>query len=220
MYIRVKLRGFVSSCRWMVASPPWRRGPQVRAPWHHGGHGAVDVVGPVALPGRTSGRGDKECTQIGENGLSEPFWGICVVAPSWAGVGAKECTQIGENGPSEPFWGICVHCCAVVGRRGSKGVYTDRRKRPYGAVLGHLCTLLRREPRRVERRPRSPWRAGAGAAASLASSLRRSPTQTSEEPNGAWLALTIIAVVIGCTVSSFHSPYGSGQRLVLLGYTG
>ena len=23
-------------------------------------------------------RGDKECTQIGENGLSEPFWGICV----------------------------------------------------------------------------------------------------------------------------------------------
>ena len=25
------------------------------------------------------------------------------------------------------------------------GVYTDRRKRPRGAVLGHLCTLLRRE---------------------------------------------------------------------------
>ena len=58
--------------------PPRRRGPQVRAPWHHGGHRAVDVVGPVALPGRTSGRGDKECTQIGENGLSAPFWGICV----------------------------------------------------------------------------------------------------------------------------------------------
>ena len=83
MYIRVKLRGFVSSCRWMVASPPWRRGPQVRAPWHHGGHGAVDVVGPMAPPGHESGRG-------------------------------------------------------------GKGVYTDRRKRPLGAVLGHLCTLLRR----------------------------------------------------------------------------
>ena len=25
----------------------------------------------------------------------------------------QECTQIGQNGPSEPFWGICVHCCAV-----------------------------------------------------------------------------------------------------------
>ena len=60
----------------------------------------------------------------------------------------------------------------------------------------------------------------ASAAASLASLLRRSLTQTPEEPNDAWLALTIIAVVIGCTVSSFHSPYGSGQRLVLLGYTG
>ena len=23
----------------------------------------------------------------------------------------QECTQIGGNGPSGPFWGICVHCC-------------------------------------------------------------------------------------------------------------
>ena len=75
--------GFASSCGWVVASPPWRRGPQVRAPWHHGGHGAVDVVGPVAPSGRASGRG-------------------------------------------------------------YAGVYTDRRKRALGAVLGHLCTLLRR----------------------------------------------------------------------------
>ena len=69
-----KLREFV----WVVASPPWRRGPQVRAPWHHGGHGAVDVVGLVTPPGRESGRGTQECTQIGENGLSVPFWGIRV----------------------------------------------------------------------------------------------------------------------------------------------
>ena len=25
----------------------------------------------------------------------------------------QECTQIGGNGLSAPFWGICVHCCAV-----------------------------------------------------------------------------------------------------------
>ena len=25
----------------------------------------------------------------------------------------QECTQIGQNGLSAPFWGICVHCCAV-----------------------------------------------------------------------------------------------------------
>ena len=73
----------MSSCGWVVASPPWRRGCQVRAPWHHGGHGVVVVVGPVAPPGRAS-------------------------------------------------------------VRGYAGVYTDRRKRPLGSVLGHLCTLLRR----------------------------------------------------------------------------
>ncbi len=28
-------------------------------------------------------------------------------------VGTQECTQIGKNGPSTPFWAICVHCCAV-----------------------------------------------------------------------------------------------------------
>ena len=62
---------------------------------------------------------------------------------SW---GARECTQIGENGLSAPFWGICVHCCvAGVARAvvGGAGVYTDRRKWALGAVLGHLCTLLR-----------------------------------------------------------------------------
>ena len=25
----------------------------------------------------------------------------------------QECTQIGQNGLLAPFWGICVHCCAV-----------------------------------------------------------------------------------------------------------
>ena len=28
--------------------------------------------------------------------------------------GAQECTQIGENGLSAPFWGICVHCCDAI----------------------------------------------------------------------------------------------------------
>ena len=89
-------------------------------------------------------------------------------------VGAKECTQIGENGPSELFWGICVHCCAVADRRGDAEVYTNRRKQPLGAVLGHLCTLLRRELRRelrrVARAPQPPWRAG-GAPSVAASPL-------------------------------------------------
>ena len=50
--------GFASSRGLVVASPPRRRGPQVRAPWRHGGHGAVDTVGPVVPPGRARVRGD------------------------------------------------------------------------------------------------------------------------------------------------------------------
>ena len=114
--------------------------------------------------------------------------------------GAKECTQIDENGLSELFWGICVHCCGVEDRCGDAGVYTDRRKWSLGAVLGHLCTLLRRELRRVARAPQLPWCAGSapsvpclspsrenrlcasGAAARLAFSPGRQPTQTPEEP--------------------------------------
>ena len=72
-----------------------------------------------------------------------------------AAVGMQECTQIGENGLSVLFWGIRVHCCAVADRRGDAGVYTDWQKWPLGAVLGHLCTLLRRalrcELRRAQR---------------------------------------------------------------------
>ena len=30
-----------------------------------------------------------------------------------ATVGTQECTQIGQNGLSAPFRGICVHCCAA-----------------------------------------------------------------------------------------------------------
>ena len=62
-------------------------------------------------------------------------------------VGTRECTQIGENGLSAPFRGICVHCCVAGVARADGGdttVYTDWRKWPLGAVLGHLCTLLRR----------------------------------------------------------------------------
>ena len=75
-----------------------------------------------------------------------------------AGAVTQECTRIGGNGLSAPFWGICIHCCDLADNRGYAGVYTDRLKRPLGAVSGHLCTLLRRD------------------------SPRRQPTRTPEEP--------------------------------------
>ena len=36
-----------------------------------------------------------------------------------AAVGTQECTQIGKNGLSGLFWGICVHCCDSRGSRTS-----------------------------------------------------------------------------------------------------
>ena len=124
----------------------------------------------------------------------------------------QECTQIGQNGLSAPFWGVCVHCCAVglgcgwpwdrnsvhkwedrasphrieafvytvapwvwvVGGLGIAIVYTNGRIGPLRAVLGRLCTLLRRESRyesqrelrQVARAPQPPRRAG--GASSLA----------------------------------------------------
>ena len=42
---------------------------------------------------------------------------VYTVAPLWTGEGTQECTQIGENGLSAPFRGICVHCCDARLRR-------------------------------------------------------------------------------------------------------
>ncbi len=89
-------------------------------------------------------------------------------------VGTQECTQIGENGLPTPFRGTCVHCCAVADNRGYARVYTDRLKRTLDAVLGHLCTLLRRDsPRRQPARtPEEPkmfpdWRSRRGRRTAL-----------------------------------------------------
>ena len=38
------------------------------------------------------------CTLLRREGHASERWG-------------QECTQIGKNGPSGPFWGTCVHCC-------------------------------------------------------------------------------------------------------------
>ena len=66
---------------------------------------------------------------------------VYTVAPLWADVGSQECTQIGENGLSEPFWVIRVHCCVVVTQPDRRGRHRScgggSRVRPQGgAPLG------------------------------------------------------------------------------------
>ena len=108
-------------------------------------------------------------------------------------VGMQECTQIGKNGLSVPFWGIRVHCCAVADRRGDAGVYTGRRKWTLDAVLGHSCTLLRRD------------------------SPRRQPTLTPEEPYDISLfigANTLDVSLIACCSGStmLYATVGSATH--------
>ena len=159
LYRRFRELAWVGGCVTAPAartSPGRWRGSQPRAPWyfgsirtaHHGGHGAVDIVGPVAPPGHARGLGNAGVyTNQRKWPLGIVLGHLCTLLRlarvTRAAVGTQECTQIGGSGLSEPFWGICVHCCAVVDRCGDAGVYTNRQKWPLGAVLGHLCTLLR-----------------------------------------------------------------------------
>ena len=141
--------------------------------------------GDVGLTARATwasppGRRTQECTQIGQNGLSALFWGICVHC--WAvGLGCgwpwdRNSVHKWEDRASPRRIGAFVYTVATRKDRssdhGDTGVYTNRWKWPLGAVSGHLCTLLRRELRResrcelrrelrqVARVPQSPRRAG------------------------------------------------------------
>ncbi len=110
--VKLRISSRLRELVWVGASPPWRRGPQVRAALASWGHGAVDVVGPVTPPGRAIGRGD-----------------------------SQECTQISENGPLEPFWSVCVHFCdaSFATRAASGGTSAPTamacRRRPLGGRL-------------------------------------------------------------------------------------
>ena len=102
---------WVASC--VTASAAWASGPGALA---SRGHGAVDVVGPVAPPGHASRRGwgSRSVHRLAKMASRVRFGAfVYTVAPLWTDVGTQECTQIGENSLSGPFWGICVHCCAV-----------------------------------------------------------------------------------------------------------
>ena len=120
-------------------------GLRSKPPWHHGGHWVIDIVGPMAPPGRESGRGD-----------------------------SQECTQIGQNGPSAPFRGICVHCCAVgLGcgwpwDRNSVHKWEDRvSRRRFGAFV---YTVATRVAIRIATRA-----APGGTSASTTTACRRHP---------------------------------------------
>ena len=71
--------------------------------------------------------------------------------PGGVGLRSEPHGIAGTMGPSMSWdpWPRPVARAAV----GATGVYTDRRKWPLDAVLGHSCTLLRRKLRWVARVP-------------------------------------------------------------------
>ena len=67
-------------------------------------------------------RGSQECTQIDQNGLSAPFWGICV--HYWVARVARVVTQAASDGMSTPTTMTCrryplVAASPLVGKTGS-----------------------------------------------------------------------------------------------------
>ena len=66
-----------------------------------------------------------------------------------AAVGAQECTQIGGNGLSELFWGICVHCCDLRGSCARPGerrrVHKSAKMASRGCFGSFVYTVATRE---------------------------------------------------------------------------
>ena len=117
----------------VVASPHWRRGRHRQ--------------GDVGLTARAT---TQECTQIGGNGLSGPFWGICVHCCD-AGLGCgwpwdrnsvHKSVEMAPRGRFGAFVYTVGPWAWVVGSLGIAIVYTNGRIGPLRTGLGHLCTLL------------------------------------------------------------------------------
>ena len=100
----------------VTAPAAWASGPSALASRGHGAVDFVGPVAPPGRASscgeRKSVHRSAKMTSQSRFGAF-----VYTVAPLWAGAGTQECTQIGENGLSVSFWGICVHCCDARGVR-------------------------------------------------------------------------------------------------------
>ena len=130
--------------------------------------------GDVGLTARAT---TQECTQIGQNGLSAPFWGVCVHC--WAvGLGCgwpwnRNSVHKWEDRASPRRFEAFVYTVAPredrASDRGDAGVYTNRWKWPPRSRFGaFVYTVATRVTIRVATRA-----ASGGASASAAMACRR-----------------------------------------------
>ena len=102
------------------------------------------------------GRRRRSVHRLAKNGLSAPFWGICVHCCA-VGLGCgwpwdRNSVHKWEDRASSRRIGTFVYtvvllcCCAVVDKRGDAGVYTDRSKWPprsrFGAFVYTVATRV------------------------------------------------------------------------------
>ena len=151
----------MSSCGWVVASPPRRRGPH--------------RTGDVGLTARAT---TQECTQIGQNGLSAPFRGICVHC--WAvGLGCgwpwdRNSVHKWEDQASPRRIGAFVYtvgllrCCGQTW--GCSSVHRSPKTAPRGRFGAFVYTVATRVAIRIATRA-----APGGTSASTATACRRHP---------------------------------------------
>ena len=192
----------MSSRGLVVASPPRRRGPQVRANWYYGSHGAVDVVRPVAPPSRESGRGDSGVyTDRRKWPLGAVLYHSCTLLRCYGQTWERRSVHRSAKTASRCRFGAFVYTVAtlVATRVASGGTSAPTamvcRRRPLGGRL----------PLGRENRP-----CASDAVARLAFSPRQQSTQTSEEP---LLAYDVLSPATGgCKESWLHARL-DGQAL-------
>ena len=144
----------MSSCGWVVASPPRRCGPH-----RQGDDAGVYTDRPKWPLGAVSGH---LCTLLGRGlGL-------------WVALGSQQCTQMGGSGLSAPDWGICVHCWASRGSCerpwGRRSVHRSAKMAPRGRFGAFVYTVATRVAIRIATRA-----VPGGASASATTACRRRP---------------------------------------------
>ena len=81
----------------------------------------------------------------------------------------QECTQIGGNGPSVPFWGICVHCCDSRGSFerpwGRRSVHRSAKMAPRSRFGAFVYTVATRVAIRIATRAASGGTSASAATA-------------------------------------------------------
>ena len=137
---------------------------------HHPGDVGLTARATWASP---SGRRTQECTQIGGNGLSAPFWGICVHC--WAvGLGCgwpwdRNSVHKWEDRASPHRIGTFVYTVGLlwtnVGTQECTQIGQNGLSAPFWGIRVHCCdasrdTNMRRELCQVARAPQPPRRAG------------------------------------------------------------